>query len=293
MGSPTTNSSHAPGLLEIKGNDAKAKNKKILLSLYQRVCEELKNAGIDPDELKDQNKSDESEVEVEQKGDLQKPYPNEHAARMVDPGKFKEIRRQNNKFGPGIHVIFGITEAGKAEVQSIRFSSSKFSADEAHAWLSAHNYHPIEFAAATGVEKIDSPIETPSTIEKSWNVDITKADSEKQIVYGVAYPLFPLGEKDTQNDRASAEEIEKMAWGFMENSRAYDLQHKKVIDSNKARIVESYIAPVDFDMNGCLVAKGSWVVATHIVDKDIWQQVKSGMIKSYSIRGMGTRSRVR
>lgn len=37
------------------------------------------------------------------------PYPNEHAARLVDPEKFDpdSFRRVNDKFGDGIHAIFG------------------------------------------------------------------------------------------------------------------------------------------------------------------------------------------
>jgi len=37
------------------------------------------------------------------------PYPNEHAARLIDPDKFDadSFRRENDKFGAGIHAIFG------------------------------------------------------------------------------------------------------------------------------------------------------------------------------------------
>jgi len=82
-----------------------------------------------------------------------KPYPNEHAARMNDPDKYGKIRRQNDKFGEGIHAIFGVLEDGKTEVQAIRFDSSKFSEEEAREWLEEHKYKPAKFEPAKEEKK--------------------------------------------------------------------------------------------------------------------------------------------
>jgi len=70
------------------------------------------------------------------------PYPNEHAARINDPGKYKRIRRQNNKFGPGIHALFGVPKEGDGgmELQAIRFDRSKFTPKQAKKWLKDHKY---------------------------------------------------------------------------------------------------------------------------------------------------------
>jgi hypothetical protein len=80
------------------------------------------------------------------------PYPGEHSARIRDPDQYPKdgIRRQNNKFGRGIHVIFGIRADGKSEVQAIRFDSTLFTVAEAKKWLQDHDYHPILFEPATG-----------------------------------------------------------------------------------------------------------------------------------------------
>jgi len=82
-----------------------------------------------------------------------KPYPNEHAMRLNDPDKYDKVRRQNDKFGPGIHAIFGVIADGKTELQAIRFSSDKFSADEAKKWLEEHKYKTSGFEEASGKEK--------------------------------------------------------------------------------------------------------------------------------------------
>ena len=41
------------------------------------------------------------------------PYKGEHAARLKDPKRYETFRRKNDKFGAGVHAIWGIT----AEVQ--------------------------------------------------------------------------------------------------------------------------------------------------------------------------------
>jgi hypothetical protein len=81
----------------------------------------------------------------------EKPYPNEHACRLEDPGKYIRIRRENDKFGAGIHAIWGVQAGSKpVELQAIRFSLSKFTAAEARAWLKSHDYKCKMFEPATG-----------------------------------------------------------------------------------------------------------------------------------------------
>ena len=76
------------------------------------------------------------------------PYPNEHAMRLNQPDKYKRIRRQNDKFGPGIDAIFGVTEDGKTELQAIRFDKSKFTPEQAKKWLEDHDYKTSGFEPA-------------------------------------------------------------------------------------------------------------------------------------------------
>ena len=82
------------------------------------------------------------------------PYPNEYAARIHDPSKYKSIHRENNKFGEGIDVIWGTLPDGKTEVQAIRFSKGHTS-EAVHAWLKAHDYSPIEFSSPTNKDGVD------------------------------------------------------------------------------------------------------------------------------------------
>jgi hypothetical protein len=76
------------------------------------------------------------------------PFPNEHAARLKAPGKYIRFRRQNDKFGPGIDAIFGVTEEGAAELQAVRFAKDKFTPEQARKWLTDHDHKSIAFEAA-------------------------------------------------------------------------------------------------------------------------------------------------
>lgn len=84
--------------------------------------------------------------------DAARPYPNEHAARIVEPDQFDDFRREADAGGSGVDFIYGIRD-GESEVQSIRFDADAFSAPEAREWLSDHGFEPIKFEPAIGDEE--------------------------------------------------------------------------------------------------------------------------------------------
>jgi len=123
-------------------------------------------------------------------------------------------------------------------------------------------------------------------IEKSWDVEIVKADDEKHIIYGVVYAP---NKTDTQHDQMTEAEIEKMAHGFLIRSMTIDRQHQEELPAEKATPVESYIAPVDMNIGGKAIMKGSWVLATWVPDDELWAEVKAKKINAYSFRGWAKR----
>jgi len=76
---------------------------------------------------------------------------------------FDRFARENDKFGSGIHAIWGIID-GKTQLQAIRFDKSKFTTVEAKSWLEKHDYKPTSFQVATGIkEKIMRKIKKDSS----------------------------------------------------------------------------------------------------------------------------------
>ena len=95
------------------------------------------------------NKADRIKALQDRQMEAERPYPNEHAARLTDPAQYDELRRVNDEMGDGVDAIYGIKE-GVSELQAIRFDSEKFTAEAAIDWLIEHDFDPIEFSEATG-----------------------------------------------------------------------------------------------------------------------------------------------
>ena len=88
----------------------------------------------------------------------QRPYPSEHAARLLDPAQFDRFRRKNNDFAQGIDSIYGIKGDDPVRLQALRFDAARFTVSEAKKWLSDHDYRPISFEPATG-KSMDAQID--------------------------------------------------------------------------------------------------------------------------------------
>lgn len=116
-------------------------------------------------------------------------------------------------------------------------------------------------------------------IEKQIAVGIKKSDGVKHVVYGVV--LEPDVE-DLQGDIISAEEIEQAAHNFMVSYQIIVDHHEAMAD---ARPVESYIAPIDFEMAGQTIKTGSWVMAVKIFNVDLWDKIVAGEYTGFSIGG--------
>ncbi len=103
------------------------------------------------------------------------PYPNEHSARIKEPGQFDRFRRENDKFGPGIHAVWGIRTGQGIEIQAIRFDKTKFTVEEAKQWLKDHKISYIKFEPALNeseiggsVNNVKSKIEHTGVLGMKW-----------------------------------------------------------------------------------------------------------------------------
>lgn len=109
--------------------------------------------------------------------------------------------------------------------------------------------------------------------------------SEERYVLGVV--LEPETE-DTQHDIYSADTIRSAAHKFMEDFGNLGLMHKVNV-SGKARVLESYIAPVAFKVGGQAIKKGTWMLAVRVLDDELWKAIKGGELTGFSIGGSAIR----
>jgi len=130
-------------------------------------------------------------------------------------------------------------------------------------------------------EKIIKDVKDELVFERDVSVYLfDKADKDEQVVYGVVYEP---DEEDAQGDIANEVEIRKAAYGFMEKVQSFKVMHKgkKV----KVKVLESYIAPTEFEMASQTIKKGSWVMAVRVLDKKIWKAIKDGDLTGFSMAG--------
>jgi len=128
-------------------------------------------------------------------------------------------------------------------------------------------------------KKVDEAIQVAvSKSDDGSTFNVLKADEERQIVYGV---VMEPDTYDTDFNWTTSDEIEKAAHFFMQHGVGIDKEHTR--KDIEAAVVESYIAPADFEMDGKPVTKGSWVMAVHIKDDGEWEALKSDGRLQFSI----------
>lgn len=139
----------------------------------------------------------------------------------------------------------------------------------------------------------------PDEIEKLADLPFTrplpllKSDS-LQYVLGIVLepndgkdgaPLAP----DAQSDIYSEDEIRKAAWLFMRKYQGLGLMHEREATKREMEIVESYLAPVDFTIDGQKIRKGTWLLGAKIHSPELWAKIKRGEIGAWSIDGEAVR----
>jgi hypothetical protein len=96
---------------------------------------------------------------------------------------------------------------------------------------------------------------------------------------------------DAQNDTYSADEVQQAEQRFMIDFRNIGLMHKGHINE-QVKIVESYIAPVDFQLGEESVKKGTWLMGVKVLDQKLWKACKEGDYTGFSIGGSAIRKPV-
>jgi HK97 family phage major capsid protein/HK97 family phage prohead protease len=114
---------------------------------------------------------------------MERPYPNEHAARLTDPDQYDEIRRVNDEGGPGVDFIYGIKD-GNTELQAIRFDAARFSTDEARQWLSDNDMQEILFEVATGER-----MQRSAPVAFTRSAQIAEDDRTLEFPFSSEYPV--------------------------------------------------------------------------------------------------------
>ena len=113
--------------------------------------------------------------------------------------------------------------------------------------------------------------------------------SEERYVLGI---VLEPERVDAQQDIYSAAEVREAAHRFMEEYRNLGLMHREIL-GDQVKILESYLAPTEFEVDGTRIKPGTWLLAVRIVDDELWRQVKAGELTGFSIGGSAIRAPAR
>lgn len=87
---------------------------------------------------------------------------------------------------------------------------------------------------------------------------------------------------DLHGDTYTAEEVEKACHSFNLFCRKANLLHEFETDSYS--FVESYVLPVEAEIEGTLIKKGTWIAVVKAEDDFIWDGIKDGTFNGLSIQ---------
>jgi hypothetical protein len=113
---------------------------------------------------------------------------------------------------------------------------------------------------------------------------VAKAVNEelKQVTFVVMVP----DEVDLHGDITTETEVRKACFNFNKHCGTANLFH--LTETDTFEFAESFLAPVDFQLGGREVKKGTWLATLQIHDDELWEGVKSGDFNGLSIGAMAS-----
>jgi hypothetical protein len=128
-------------------------------------------------------------------------------------------------------------------------------------------------------EFLDNHFGSTKNVEIAKSVDIDK----KMATFVVLAPE----EVDAHGDIYSHDVVEDACYQYNEYCYKCNLEHMLMIDESTAEVIESYIAPVDFQLDETLIKKGTWLQTWKFNSDELWNQVKEGHWTGLSVQCMG------
>ena len=139
--------------------------------------------------------------------------------------------------------------------------------------------------ASDWLEDWSPEMDGPPALEKVCALLKGVDPDDERYVLGVV--LVPE-QVDAQGDIYSHEEVRQAAHRFMEEFGGLGLMHQLRVN-DQVKVLESYLAPTDFQVGEVAVPKGTWMLAVRVQSDELWQRVKDGELTGFSIGGSARR----
>lgn len=213
----------------------------------------------------------------------ERPYANEHAARIHDPKKYDALRRRNGAGGNGVDFIFGIKD-GTSEVQSIRFRTQFFTVPEAKAWLERNDFKPISFEPAAEAARSMQDGEKFDMIAQEME-DAAMSDDQNIEADGVQAEDLP-----PEASRYARDQIKTRAMSMDDKVIDKDGRRVKIAVSSEAPVERSFgIEILDHKPGSIDLSFLNSGRAPLLLDHDPTKQI--GVVESVDLDGSARRLR--
>lgn len=183
------------------------------------------------------------------------PYPNQHAARLVDPKKFKNYARITNEAWPkGIVAILGWNKKDQSDssIQAFRGNADEISYDDFKKFIKDHvKQTPIDISEATNPEK---------KFEDKVSLAESKADERrKRIFFALPDKYSHITFKPTEAMKRNAQRAldKRREKPFSQRgmtdvgiARARDIINGKLLSPETVRRMYSYFSRHEVDKQG-------------------------------------------
>ena len=136
------------------------------------------------------------------------------------------------------------------------------------------------------------PYTNEEVIKSSIQGQILKADDSQRMVWGWASVITENGVPvvDTQGDVIKSDTLMKAATDFMLSTRITKEMH---MGGKVGEFVHSLPLTKEIgDALGITSDKEGWIVACKVYDDAVWEKVKSGELKAFSIGGRAKREKI-
>lgn len=223
---------------------------------------------------------------------------------VLTPGAKKELLAFEGEAPPGKRVageVLNDTKNTESQLQIQDKGQAEFIRDEPNLKVIRFRGEKLKSTFTLVAEEADSNlwVFAPGS-EPPRRVPTSKAHESKELERPTRilktkeerYVLVPVLEPevtDAQGEVYSMEVVRNAAHHFMEHSQTLKLMHKGEPINDQVAILESFLAPSDFEIDGQKVLKGTWLIALRILADELWAACKSGELTGVSIGGTALR----
>ena len=239
-------------------------------------------------------------IDDEERGwDEERPYPNEHAARINEPDQYDDFRREADAGGSGIDFIYGIVD-NTSEIQSIRFDADRYTEAEAREWLDDHDFEPIKFEPAIGergddMENIEENIVEDNVEEVTE--DVARFDRSEMVQRAIGMQDTAIDtESRTVRVGVSSEEPVKRSFGLEVIDHRTESMNLEFLNSGRAPLLMDHdmerqigvVESVELDENArrlrAIVRFGRGELASEVFN-DVVDGIRQNISVGYRLDG--------